>query len=74
MAVIASSRDSVIVITIQTGQTPQGAPILRQRSLSNVRATATDQDVYDIAAALYGLQDHSLIGVRRDNRVDLVEA
>ncbi|MCO5385762.1 MAG: DUF1659 domain-containing protein [Desulfosporosinus sp.] len=74
MAVVASSRDTVIVVTIQTGLTPQGAPILRQRSFNNVKANATDQDVYDIAAALYELQDHSLIGVRRDNRFDLTEA
>ncbi|SDI01019.1 DUF1659 domain-containing protein [Desulfosporosinus hippei] len=73
MAVIASNRDSVIVVTVQTGQTPEGAPILRQRSFSNVRASATDQDVYDIAVALFELQDLSLIGVRRDNRIDLIE-
>jgi len=58
----------------QTGETPLGAPILRQRSFPNVKSSATDQDIYDVASAIYGLQDYSLIGVRRDNRFDLIEA
>jgi len=71
MAVIASAKDSVMVVTYQTGLTPEGSPILRQRSIPNVKSDALDQDVYDVANALYGLQDYPLIGVRRDNRVDL---
>ena len=71
MAVVASSKDTVIVVTFQTGLTAQGAPKLSQRSFQNVKTSSTDQDVYDVAVALYGLQDYPLIGVRRDNRVDL---
>ena len=73
MAVIASAKDTVMVVTIQTGLTPEGSPILRQRSIANVKSGAADQDVYDVATALYGLQNYPLIGVRRDNRVDLAE-
>ncbi|KGK83255.1 hypothetical protein DP73_20025 [Desulfosporosinus sp. HMP52] len=71
MPVIASSKDTIMVVTFQTGLTAQGSPKLSQRSFSNVKSTALDQDVYDVAVALYGLQDYPLIGVRRDNRVDL---
>lgn len=73
MAVIASNKDTVIVVTFQTGLTPQGSPKLSQRSITNVKSSASNQDVYDVAVALYGLQDYPLIGVRRDNRVDLAE-
>jgi hypothetical protein len=73
MAVIASAKDTVLVVSIQTGLTPAGSPILRQRSLQNVRSNAADQDVYDVTKALYGLQSYPLISVRRDNRVDLAE-
>lgn len=71
MPVVASSKDSVMVVSFQTGLTAQGAPKLSQRSFQNVKSSASDQDVYDVAAALYGLQDYPLIGVRRDNRIDL---
>jgi len=73
MAVIASAKDTVMVVTIQTGLTAQGSPILSQRSFANVKSAAADQDVYDVATALYGLQEYALIGVRRENRVDLAE-
>lgn len=74
MPVTSNNKDSVLVVTFQTGLTAQGSPILRQRSFGNVKLSTTDQDIYDVAAALYGLQDYPLIGVRRDNRIDLTEA
>ncbi len=73
MAVIASNKDTVMVVTFQTGLNAQGSPKLSQRSFPNVKLSSTDQDVYDVAVALYGLQDYPLIGVRRDNRIDLAE-
>lgn len=73
MAVIASAKDTVLVVSIQTGSTPAGSPILRQRSFPNIRVSAADQDIYDVATALYGLQNYPLISVRRDNRIDLTE-
>ncbi len=73
MAVNANPKDTVLVVSFQTGLTPSGSPILRQRSLQHVRSDAADQDVYDVATALYGLQSYPLISVRRDNRVDLAE-
>lgn len=71
MPVIVSNKDTVMVVTFQTGLTAQGSPRLSQRSFPNVKSSTADQDVYDVAVALYGLQDYPLIGVRRDNRIDL---
>jgi hypothetical protein len=73
MAVTTSAKGSVVVVTIQTGLTAQGSPKLSQRSFSNIKSTSTDQDVYDVTAALYGLQEYPLVGVRRDNRFDLAQ-
>lgn len=73
MPVISSNRDTVLVVTYQTGLTAQGSPRLSQRSIPNIKSSASDQDVYDVAVALYGLQDYPLTGVRRDNRVDLTQ-
>ncbi|HEY8909081.1 MAG TPA: DUF1659 domain-containing protein [Desulfosporosinus sp.] len=73
MAVTASAKDTLMVVTVQTGLTAQGSPILSQRSIANVKSAATDQEVFDVANALYGLQNYPLISVRRDNRIDLAE-
>ncbi len=71
MPVTSSAKDSVLVVTYQTGLSVAGAPILRQRSIPNVKSDALDQDVFDVGQALYGLQDYPLITVRRDNRFEL---
>lgn len=73
MAVSTTIKDSVMVVTFQTGLSAQGSPKLSQRSFPNIKAASSDQDIYDVAVALYGLQDYPLVGVRRDNRVDLTE-
>lgn len=71
MAVTSVAKDSVLVVTYQTGVNASGAPILRQRSFANVLTTALDQDVFDVANALYALQQYPLTAVRRDNRFEL---
>ncbi len=70
MAVTSSQTDSVMVIEVQTGLTTAGAPILSSRSI-NVKADATDQDVFDVATAMQALSDYPLISVRRENHFDL---
>ena len=73
MAVMSTPKDSVLVVSYQVGLSESGAPLLRQRSFPNVRVAALDQDVFDVANALYSLQDYPLTSVRRDNRVDLID-
>ena len=72
MAVTSTAKDSILVVTYQVGLNASGAPILRQRSFPNVLVAALDQDVFDVANALYGLQNYPLTAVRRDNRFELV--
>lgn len=74
MAVLATPIESVLVVAYQVGLTESGAPKLRQKSIQNVRSNAIDQDVYDVAEALFSLQEYPLTSVRRDNRIDLTNA
>jgi len=71
MAVVSAPKDSVLVVVYQNGLSGSGAPILRQRSFANVKADAIDQDVFDVAQALYSLQQFPVIEIRRDNRFEL---
>jgi len=53
--------------------TGDGSPILSSYSLSGIKATATDQEIYDVAVAMYALSGDPLISVRREVLIDLAE-
>ncbi|XCH78702.1 MAG: DUF1659 domain-containing protein [Candidatus Dehalobacter alkaniphilus] len=72
MAVVSTSMNSVIAARYQTGISSSGSPILRQKSLTGIKNTATDQDIYDVASVLFSLLQYPLVDVRRDNRFTLV--
>jgi len=72
MAVISSQTDSVMVLEVQTGLTPAGAPELSSRSI-NVKAAATDQDIVDVATAMQALSEYPLISVQREDHFDLAD-
>lgn len=72
MAVVSTPIGSILVAQYQVGVSGSGAPISRQRSLSGIKTTATDQDIHDVATALFDLLDYPLLGVRRDDRSELV--
>jgi Protein of unknown function (DUF1659). len=63
MAVVATPLSSTLVVVYQTGLTLDGGPILRQKSLSDVRSEATEQAVYEAAQALFGLAQYQVIDV-----------
>jgi len=72
MAVVSTHVDSVLVAQYQVGVSQTGLPVIRQKSFPGVKAEASDQDIYDVAAALIGLLNYPLVAVRRDDRFDLV--
>ena len=72
MAVVSTPLDSLLVARYQIGVSASGSPILRQKSLTGIKTAATNQDVYDVVSALFGLLQYPLIEVRRNNQFDLV--
>jgi len=71
MAIVSTPLNSAFVARYQTGVSGSGAPLTRQKTFSGVKATAANQDVYDVAAALFGLLQYPLLDVRRDDRFTL---
>ncbi|WP_407311861.1 DUF1659 domain-containing protein [Desulfosporosinus sp. SB140] len=55
MAVTVIPLSSMLTVKYQTGLTPEGTPVFKQKSLNNVSADATEQDAYDVAAAIFNL-------------------
>lgn len=72
MAVSATPLSSTVVVRYQSGTTPAGGPEIRQKSLNDVKADATEQDVYDVAAALFSLGQHPVINVLLKKNFELL--
>ncbi|HBX22198.1 MAG TPA: DUF1659 domain-containing protein [Desulfotomaculum sp.] len=73
MAVNNVPVGSVLRLQLQTGVDGNGDPIIRNKSLSNVKADALDQNVFDVAQALALLQEHILENVLRIDSARLEE-
>jgi len=73
MAVTNVPVGSVLRLQLQTGVDGNGDPIIRSKSLSNVKTDALDQDVFDVAQALVQLQEHILENVLRIDSARLEE-
>jgi hypothetical protein len=75
MAVTKVPGNSALRLVLHVGDSGSGSPILRTKTLSNVKPTAADQDIFDVATALAGLQDYPLNGITRvDNAALITEA
>jgi len=73
MAVLASPKETIMVLEVQTDTTAEGSPVLSTRSYANVKFATPDQDILDVATAMQALSEDPLIYVRRDNRIDLAD-
>lgn len=73
MSVNAYELGSIVVVKYQAGETPAGAPIIRQKTLNDVKADATEQDIYDVAAALFSLSIHPVVQTILRKNYDLID-
>ncbi|MEL1135509.1 DUF1659 domain-containing protein [Desulfitobacterium sp. THU1] len=71
MAVVSTPLASTLVVVYQSGTTPAGAPITRQKGLTNVRHDASEQALYDVAQALFSLTLHPVIDVNLSRNFQL---
>jgi hypothetical protein len=73
MAVISTPVQSNLRIVVQTGTDLKGNPVYRNRSYSRVKPAALDQDVFEVAGAIAGLQKNTLQGIQRIATNDLTQ-
>jgi hypothetical protein len=72
MPVVVIPYDSRIQLNLVTGVDPEtSAPIIKRTYFSNVKDSAADQDVFDVANQLASLQNDSLDGIERTNSMQL---
>jgi len=72
--VITVPRDSSLQLRLVVGTNPEsGAPIINSKSFGNIKSAALDQDVYDTANALIGLQKYTVDEIRLGKESQLTE-
>lgn len=74
MAIYATPVDSDLILAVQTGTDQAGNPTYNRVRYSRLKATAADQDVYDVAAAIAGLMAYPLAAVERQTLTRLTSA
>jgi len=63
--VVTVPRDSDLQFRLVLGVNPEtGAPIINSKTFSKVKSAALEQDAYDVATALIGLQKYTVDEVR----------
>lgn len=71
MAVLAIKNLSSIKLKLNYGVDKNGKAITKNKSFSNVKSDATDENIFDVANALAELQDHSLIDIIKVDNTSL---
>ncbi len=72
--VVTVPRDSVLQLRLVTGTNPlTGAPIVQSKSFNSIKSSALDQDAYDLATALAGLQKYPVDEIRFQKESQLTE-
>ena len=71
MAVVKTPQNSRIGIVIANGVSSTGAEQVKTLRFSNVKPTATDQDMFDVAVSLSGLMASALVEIVRTDEANL---
>ena len=72
--VITVPRDSSLQFRLVVGTNPDtGAPIINSKTFAKIKSAALDQDVYDTATALTGLQKYTVDEIRLGEESQLTE-
>ena len=73
MAVTAIPLTARLQLRLNTGLDENFNPVYRTRSHSNVKTSADNEDLFELAGEIAGLQEHTLDAVRRVDEYELEE-
>jgi len=72
--VVTVPRDSALQLRMVVGTNPDtGAPIINSKTFNKIKSTAIEQDAYDAANALIGLQKYTVDEIRFEKESQLTE-
>ncbi len=73
MAIIANQSDSKLKLVLDAGLDENNKEIIKNKTFANIKRTATNENVYEVATALAGLQSYTLKSIKKYEEYDLVE-
>lgn len=73
MAIIANQSDSKLKLVLDAGLDENNKEITKNKTFANIKTTATNENVYEVATALAGLQSYTLKSIKKYEEYDLVE-
>ena len=72
--VVVVPRDSSLQLRMVTGTNPTtGAPIIESKTFNKIKSSAIEQDAYDVASALVGLQKYPVDEIRFEKESQLTQ-
>ncbi len=72
--VVTVPRDSALQFRLVVGTNPEtGAPVVNSKTFTKIKSAALEQDVYDVATALVGLQKYAVDEIRFEKESQLTE-
>jgi hypothetical protein len=72
--VVTVPRDSALQLRMVVGINPNtGAPIINSKTFNKIKSAAIEQDAYDVANALIGLQKYTVDEIRFEKESQLTE-
>ncbi|RKD32320.1 DUF1659 domain-containing protein [Thermohalobacter berrensis] len=74
MAVTSTVQSSKLRIQLDGGVDGDGKQIIKSKTYSKVKTTATNDDIYNVATNLAGLQTYPVYAVKRIDEVELTES
>lgn len=73
MALEVRPVDTRLQIQFDLGIGENGRKITRTKTLSNIKSSADDQELYEVANALIGLQEYNVAAIRRVSQSEYAE-
>lgn len=73
MAIIATQLEGKVKLSINAGVDGDGNTIVKSKTFSRVKASATNDDAYAVVNGIAGLQEHPVVSIRKYEEYDLVE-
>jgi hypothetical protein len=71
MAIVSTPASSELILVMDNGIGASGQPLSRARRYSNIKTTATNEDLYAVADSLTGLQSQTRLAVRRQDTIEI---
>lgn len=72
MAIVANQGKSKFKLVLNAGLDENNKEIIKNKTYGNVKAAATNENIFEVATSLAGLQEHDLTNVVKYEEYDLV--